>query len=169
MYQVLESDPMRAKRFGEAMSLFASNKGMEPHHLVDNYDWESTVGSGLVIDLGGNKGQIAVPLAQRFPALKVLVQDLDNVVDGADEQVPDELKGRVKFMAHDFFTEQTVQAEVYLVRWCLHNWSDKYGVKLLRCLKPALRDGARVVIHDSCVPESKDMPRWRERRLRYGR
>lgn len=54
MYQILETDPLRAKRFGEAMSLFASNKGMEPHHILDNYDWEKIVGSGLVVDLGGN-------------------------------------------------------------------------------------------------------------------
>lgn len=166
MYQVLESDPHRAKRFGEAMSLFASNKGMEPYHILDNYDWENVVGAGLVVDLGGNRGQIAIPLAQRFPALNVLVQDLDNVVDGAEELVPEDLKGRVRFMVHDFFTEQKVRAQVYYIRWCLHNWSDKYAIKILRCLIPALQDGARVVVHDSCIPEPQDMPRWRERRLR---
>ena len=148
------------------MSLFSSNKGMEPHHIIENYDWETIVGSGLVVDLGGNRGQIAIPLAERFPALNVLVQDLKNVVDRAEEQVPEQLKGRVKFMAHDFFTEQTVQAKVYLVRWCLHNWSDKYAIKILRNVVPALKDGARVLIHDSCVPESEDMPSWREKRLR---
>ena len=166
MYQVLESDPLRAKRFGEAMSLFASNKGMEPHHIVDNYDWEKVVCSGLVVDLGGNRGQMAIPLARRFPALNVLVQDLDNVVAGAEESVPEDVKGRVRFMAHDFFTEQKVRAQVYLIRWCLHNWSDTYAIKILHCLIPALKDGARVVVQDSCIPESEDMPRWRERRLR---
>lgn len=158
MYQVLESHPLRAKRFGEAMSLFASNKGMEPHYILDNYDWEKIVGSGLVVDLGGNRGQIAIPLAQRFPAL--------NVIDGAEDLIPEEVKGRVRFMAHDFFTEQKVRAEVYYIRWCLHNWSDKYAIKILRCLIPVMKDGVRVVIHDSCIPEPEDMPRWRERRLR---
>lgn len=166
MYQILDPDPLRAKRFGEAMSLLASNKGMEPQHILDNYKWEEVVGSGLVVDLGGNRGQIAIPLAQRFPVLNVLVQDLDNVVDGAEESVPEEVKGRVKFMAHDFFTEQKVRAEVYYIRWCLHNWSDKYAIKILQCLIPVVKDGVRVVIHDSCIPEPEDMPRWRERRLR---
>jgi len=166
MYQILESDPLRAKRFGEAMSLFASKKGMEPRHILDSYEWEKVVGSGLVVDLGGSRGQIAIPLAQRFPALNVLVQDLDNVVDGAEDLVPEEVKGRVRFMAHDFFTEQKVRAQVYYIRWCLHDWSDKYAIKILRCLIPALKDGARVVVHDSCIPEPEDMPRWKERRLR---
>ena len=157
---------MRAKRFGEAMSLFASNKGMEPHHILDNYDWETIAGSGLVVDLGGNRGQIAIPLAHRFPTLNVVVQDLANVVDGAEALIPDDIKGRVKFMAHDFFTEQTVQAEVYYIRWCLHNWSDEYAIKILRCLISALKEGARVIVHDSCIPEPEDMPRWREKRLR---
>ena len=166
MYQVLESDPFRAKRFADAMSLFATNKGMEASHILENYPWDSVVGSGLVVDLGGNRGQIATKLAERFPSLNVLVQDLDNVVAGADQLVPGELGGRVRFMAHDFFTEQTVQADVYYVRWVFHNWSDKYSVKILRCLIPALKDGARVLIHDSCLPEVEDMPRWREKRLR---
>ena len=139
---------------------------MEPHHILDNYDWEKIVGPGLVVDLGGGRGQIAIPLAQRFPTLNVLVQDLDNVIDGAEESVPDELKGRVKFMAHDFFTAQKVRARVYYIRWCLHNWSDKYGVEILRCLTPALEDGARVIIHDSCIPEPGEMARWKERNLR---
>lgn len=94
------------------------------------------------------------------------MQDLDNVVGGAEESVPEDVKGRVKFMAHDFFTEQKVRAKVYYIRWCLHNWSDKYAVKILRCLIPGLKDGVRVVIHDSSIPEPEDMPRWRERRLR---
>ena len=166
MYQVLESDPRRAKRFGEAMSLFASNKGMEPFHILDNYDWKNVVGSGLVVDLGGNRGQIAIPLAERFPALNVLVQDLDNVVDGAEESVPENVKGRVKFMAHDFFTKQKVRAQIYYIRWCLHNWSDTYAIKILRCLIPALESGTRVIVHDSCIPERHEMPRWREKRLR---
>lgn len=166
MYQVFESNPLRAKRFGEAMSLHASNKGMEPYHILDNYEWEEVVGNGLVVDLGGNRGQFAIPIAQRFPALNVLVQDLDNVVDGAEELVPEDVKGRVGFMAHDFFTEQTVRAQVYYIRWCLHNWSDKYAIKILRCLIPALKNGARVVVHDSCIPEPEDIPRWREKILR---
>ena len=166
MYQVLESDPRRARRFGEAMSLFASTKGMEPFHTLHNYDWENVVGSGLVIDLGGNKGQIAIPLAEHFPALKVLVQDLDNVVDGAEEIVPENVQGRVRFMAHDFFTEQKVRAQVYYIRWCLHNWSDAYAIKILRCLIPVLERGTRVVVHDSCIPERDEMPRGREKKLR---
>ena len=166
MYQVLESDPVRAKRFADAMSFFASNKGMEASHILDNYPWDSIVGSGLVVDLGGNRGQIAIKLAERFPSINVLVQDLENVVAGVDKLVPEELNGRVRFMAHDFFSEQRVHADVYYVRWVFHNWSDKYCVKILKCLVPALQDGARVLIHDSCLPEVEDVPRWRERRLR---
>ena len=166
MYQVLESEPDRAKRFAGAMSLIASSKGMEASHILDNYPWDSIVGSGLVVDLGGSRGPIAIKLAERFPTINVLVQDLDNAVAGADKLVPEKLRGRVRFMAHDFFAEQSVQADVYYVRWVFHNWSDKYSVKILRCLIPALRDGARVLIHDSCLPDTEDMPRWREREVR---
>ena len=82
---------------------------MEPYHVADNYDW----GKSLVVALSSILGATgAIALAQRFPTLNVLVQDLDNVVDGAEGFIPDDITGRVKFIAHDFFTEQKVQAQV---------------------------------------------------------
>ena len=43
-----------------------------------------------------------------------------------------------EFLAHDFFTPQTVKgAEVYLMKYIIHDWSDEYAVKILRRLREA--------------------------------
>ena len=33
-----------------------------------------------------------------------------------------------------------------------HNWADKYCIKILHNLVPALRPGARVIIHERILP-----------------
>jgi hypothetical protein len=75
--------------------------------------------------------------------------------------------GRVEFMVHDFLTEQPVRgADVYFLRWVLHNWSDKDAVRILRSLVPALKTGARIVVCDTVLPRPGALPKWIEDRLR---
>jgi hypothetical protein len=46
------------------------------------------------------------------------------------------------------FEPQPVQADIYMLKWILHDWPDAESVAILRALRPALRPGARVVFID---------------------
>ena len=48
----------------------------------------------------------------------------------------------------------------------LHNWSDKYCVKILRNLIPALKQGAKVVINDHVIPAPGVLSLYKERPVR---
>ncbi|RYP81522.1 hypothetical protein DL769_001930 [Monosporascus sp. CRB-8-3] len=165
IYRVLQSDPVRALRFSNAMKAYASSPELDVSYVLDHYDWEA-LGKAQVIDIGGARGHVAIEIAKRFPNLQVLVQDRSDSIAGADAELPAELKRRVKFAAHDFFTPQTVTAHVYYFRWVMHNWSDKYCIVILRALIPALRPGARILVQDTCMPEPGTIARWREKDLR---
>lgn len=81
--------------------------------------------------------------------------------------MPAELSTRVTFMAHDFITEQPVKgADAYLFRWVFHNWSDKYCLQILRNLIPALKDGARIIVQDNCLPEPNTISYTEEAKIR---
>ena len=41
---------------------------------------------------------------------------------------------------------------MYYFRSIFHNWSDKYYIKILQMLIPALKKGARVIIHERILP-----------------
>lgn len=70
-------------------------------------------------------------------------------------------------MGHDFFTEQPVKgAEVYLLKWILHCWSDKYARNILRALIPALRRGSKIVLHEYILPESEALPTLGDKTVR---
>ena len=140
---------------------------MNPILLLDAYPWASTDSAVLrtIIDVGGSHGSVAMALVSRFPTVNCIVQDLPEVIEGLEEQHL--LDGRLTFMAHDFFREQPVKdADVYFFRNIFHDWSDKYSVQILRALVPALKDGAAIIICDTCLPKPDTVPADLERRLR---
>jgi hypothetical protein len=147
------------------MGVFTTGKGYEVSHVIAGFDWQS-LGNSTVVDIGGSRGHIGIALATRFQSLKVIVQDFESVIKGAEKEIPDAVAERVSFMAHDIFSDQKVVADVYYYRWVFHNWSDKYCIKLLRSLVPTLRAGARIIINDVCMPESGTTSLWREKELR---
>jgi trans-aconitate methyltransferase len=144
------------------MSCFTTGEGYSLVHLTGGYPWER-VAAGTVVDVGGSYGDVAFALAREYPHLKLVVQELPEVVANAqrDESLD------VRFMEHSFFEEQPVKgAEVYLFRWILHNWPDKYCVRILRGLVPALKKGAKVLVMDGVSPPPGVLPNDLERNLR---
>ena len=165
IYQELGQNPLRARRFGEAMKFYTEGTGYDLQHLVNGYPW-SSIGSGTVVDVGGSTGFVSARLASSFPLLHFVVQDLPSVVQSGSQTIPPELASRVRIMAHDFLVEQPVRADIYLFRWIFHNWSDKYCVQILRSLIPALKPGARIVINDIVIAEPGVLASWPEERMR---
>lgn len=165
IYSIIGADPERASRFANAMTVFATRPDYDPIFLIDNYDWGS-LGQAHVVDIGGARGHVATCLLERYNNLKVTVQDMENIIENAQNEVPLELRGRINFVPHDLFSAQELRADAYLLRWVLHNWADKYCVRILRALVPALKDGARIIIQETCMPQLGSIPRWREKDLR---
>ncbi|KAI1205456.1 putative O-methyltransferase [Annulohypoxylon truncatum] len=161
-YNKLFDDPERARRCGGSMSCFTTSAGYSLSHLTDNYSWDS-LENGTVVDLGGSHGDTAFALARKYPKLHLVVQELPEVVANSKEEPGLD----VKFMTHNLFEEQPIRgAEVYLYRWIFHNWPDKYCVKILKALTPALKKGSRVLIMDFVMPPPCVLPNSAERKLR---
>lgn len=159
-------DPCRAERFSAAMSGLITSEGYELHHVVGNIPWAS-VGTGTVVDLGGSHGDAMMAVAQSFPSLHCIVQDLPQIIESSPLP-PAHLKDRISFMAHDFFTEQPMKgAAIYFFRWIFHNWSDAYCLKILQNLIPALEPGALILVNDACLPEPNTLPLMMERHIRF--
>lgn len=147
------------------MEVFSTRPEYDPSHITDHYDWES-LGQAHIVDIGGAQGHIAMALARRFDNLNIMVQDMDKVIENAELGVPDNFKTRVRFMAHDLFEPQTIEADVFYFRWILHNWSDKYCIAILRAQIPVLKPGARLLVQETCMPEPGAVALWKEKDLR---
>lgn len=111
------------------------------------YDWKAA-GKVKVVDLGGSAGHDSFVLAQKFPEMDITVEDLPKVESVFKANVPDDLSSRVRFVAHDFFQPQPVEADIYMIKLILHDWPDNECVRILQGLRPALRPGAKVLFID---------------------
>ena len=151
IYQFLGQNPERARRFGAGMRFFTKDEGWNLKHLVAGFDWASIDHPGaIVVDMGGGQASVSQVLAKATRNVKFVIIDLPGTVEQGRAALPKEYDGRIEFMAHDFFAEQTLKQapDMYLFRWIFHNWSDGYCVKILRNLIPALDDGTRVLIYE---------------------
>lgn len=163
MFEFFEENPVRLNRFKDAMSFLQTFPGLQNSYVLKGFDWAS-LGNGLIVDVGGSHGLVSMDIAREFPSLRFVVQDLPKVIEDAKTKVPAELADRVTFMAHDMFTEQPVKgADVYYFRWILHDWSDKYCIKILKSLIPALKPGARIMFSERCLEPPCTLPLRQEK------
>lgn len=133
---------------------------------MKGYRWAS-LGDATVVDVGGSEGKYSVALAQAFPDLNFIVQDLPEVVKAVESKPrPTEVSDRISFMPHSMFEQQPVTADIYLFRWIFHDWPDKYVVKILSQLVPAMKTGARVIISEVILPEPNTLSLLQEKKVR---
>ncbi|KAL1851061.1 hypothetical protein Daus18300_012670 [Diaporthe australafricana] len=162
VFEVLATDPSRAMRFAGAMQALEHVPGYALNDVLKAYDWNS-LGDVSIAHVGGQRGDVAMKLAENFGNLKFLVQDSAMIVQGAELDVPAKLKGRVEFQKHGLFDPQTVHADVYFFRMALRTWGDKYAVNALKAQAPVLRPGVKILIQEAVMPEQDTIPLWTER------
>ncbi|KAL8772303.1 MAG: hypothetical protein Q9209_002515 [Squamulea sp. 1 TL-2023] len=157
IFEVFGKNPERGRRFGAAMRCYTKGEGYDLRHLIKGYNWSSLDHPGaVVVDVGGGHGSVSQALARSTKHIKYVVQDLPGTVEQAQKELPAEFEHRIEFKEHDFFTEQTVKgADIYLTRWILHDWSDKYCVRILKALVPAMEGNkkSRIVLFECVLSE----------------
>ncbi|EXJ71559.1 uncharacterized protein A1O5_05367 [Cladophialophora psammophila CBS 110553] len=148
-FKYIMSNPVLAKQQAAHMKTIVAAEESHIRHTVTGYDWGALPQGAKVVDMGGSTGHVSITIAQEFPHLRFIVQDLPQVLSQA-APVPAEVGDRVVFEAHDFFQPQPPSshgADVFFIRQCLQNWSDADAAKILRTLLPALDKGkSRIVI-----------------------
>ncbi|EXJ88623.1 hypothetical protein A1O1_05553 [Capronia coronata CBS 617.96] len=147
----------RRERFSRLMTYMASTPIMSNAHIAHGFDWSSLPPGSTVVDIAGNVGHSAIPIAQANATAKIVVQDLPKIVaravDPSTSVIPPELRPRFTFMPHDFYSLQPVRgAAVYFLRMILHDYSDPYAMKILRAVVPSMAPESRIVIMDQVMP-----------------
>ncbi|MCJ1380209.1 hypothetical protein MMC17_003312 [Xylographa soralifera] len=165
-FESMEDNPNKRDAFANVMSYAQSRQGIgfSVSHLLSSYDWASV---RTVVDVGGGTGTTCTDLARNFPSIHCIVQDMPEVVAQGRAQLASDVASQITFMAHDFFQEQPIKdADVYFMRWILHDWSDKKAVSILKNLVPALKHGANIVLQEFVIPEPGVLSFYHEKLIR---
>ncbi|GAD92073.1 hypothetical protein AN5415.2 [Paecilomyces variotii No. 5] len=163
MFAHLAEFPERERRFANTMIEMTSTEGYGVHHLVDGYEWED-IGKATVVDVGGSTGHACVAIAEKkAPDATFIVQDLPTVVEQGKKALPEGLQPRFSFQGHDFFTPQPITADIYLLRFILHDHPDAISRQIVKNLVPAMKKGSRLIINDGVLAEPNTLPTIEER------
>lgn len=160
----LGRDKERVSEFAAYMRHVRSSDAMDLKHLISGYNWEGIQEGGIIVDVGGSTGTAAIALAQEFPHLSFIVQDLPaNAESGrksASESLPKDVMFRVTFQGHDFTQPQPVHgANAYLLRMILHDWSDAEAITILRNIIASMDPAtSRLLIMDTVLPKPGSVP-----------
>ncbi|KAK5651453.1 hypothetical protein OQA88_12460 [Cercophora sp. LCS_1] len=162
--------PETLERFGNAMSAWSAGDGSG--FIRDGYAWGELKEGARVVDVGGAGGHISLAVAERFTGLRFVVEDLEGLRGQAEAlaaQAGEDVRKRVRFVGCDFFGEQPEEArgaEVYLLRYILHDWSDGYAVRILKRVVEAMSKDSRIVIADAVMPPAGVLAACQEEVLR---
>lgn len=108
-------------------------------------------GDEVVVDVGGGNGSTLVELLKRRPGLRGIVLDLP-------ETNRDEAKlarAGIEFVPGDFF-DSVPRGDVYVLSTILHDWDDERAAAILRTIRDAAPDGARLLVLESVVPPGNE-------------
>jgi hypothetical protein len=107
-------------------------------------------GDETVVDVGGGNGSLLVELLRDRPAMRGIVFDLPETT--RDEAA---LGDRIEFVAGSFF-DRVPPGDVYLLGTILHDWDDERATAILRTIRAAAGDDARLIVLDAVIPPGNE-------------
>ncbi len=100
-----------------------------------------------VVDVGGGRGAMLAGVLRAWPRLTGVVADRPEVAAEADAAFAEAgLSDRAHGVGCDFFASVPSAADVYLLSNVLHDWDDADCVRILRTIRAAMDDGARLLV-----------------------
>ncbi len=115
--------------------------------------------SGLLVDVGGGNGYFLASVLRSRPALSGILLDQPQVVAAAAGVFAEAgVDGRARAEAGDFFKAVPPGADVYTMLSVLHDWDDADALRILKCVREAMREGSRLLIGEAILrgPNERD-------------
>jgi hypothetical protein len=109
---------------------------------LESVDWR---GDETVVDVGGGNGSLLMALLNRHPGMRGIVFDLPATV--RDETA---LGDRRTFVAGSFF-EAVPAGDAFVLSTILHNWDDDSALRILRTVRAAAADTARLILLEGVI------------------
>jgi len=153
---------VRSRRFTAAMK--GGGDLFPPEIFIHGVGGSSLKEGEVIVDVGGSIGTVTLHLANAFPKLRFVVQDLDKQIDLAKDfwntKLPEAITtGKVQLQAHDFFKPQPVKgAAVYFMRVVLHDWNDTESKKIMANLRAVANKSSKLVLFELLIPYPCETP-----------
>jgi hypothetical protein len=116
---------------------------------------------GVVCDVAGGVGVVLGEVLGRGPELRGILLEAPSVLPEAAKYLGSlGLADRVDLRRGNFFEEFQAPADLYLMKWILHDWDDADCVRILRNVAAAMPDGAKLVVIEGVQDPNAAHPRF---------
>jgi hypothetical protein len=141
-------NPSHAEQFGRAMenvSRFAAAGVLEAYDFSD---------VKTIMDVGGGNGSLALAILEKHPEMRGKIADLPYMQDSAHAGIRAAGAGaRCGFEPCDFFQSVPQGADLHVLKFILHDWTDEECVRILRRCREALAPEGRLLVVEMLIPE----------------
>jgi hypothetical protein len=139
-FEYLRQHPTQAQEFTGAMEALTSLWALDVAQVIDTREVT------LAVDVGGAHGALLRELQQVNSALRGIVFDRPDVAASvADAIASSDFADRTEVVGGDFF-KAVPEADLYLLKFILHDWHDADCVEILSRCRQAMLPGGRVAI-----------------------
>lgn len=116
---------------------------------------------GVVCDVAGGRGMLLGQILQGRPELRGILIESEGVLQQAKAYLGERgLLDRVELIAGDMFAALDVTADLYLLKWILHDWDDATCVSLLTRITATMPAGARLAVVEGLQEPNGVDPRF---------
>ena len=139
-FEHFAANPEEAAAFSKAMQATTETVQAEVVRLVETDD------ASTIADIGGANGALACAFVAAKPRLKGIVFDLPHTFEQALAYIRMRgLADKVTPISGDFF-DAVPAADLYLMKFILHDWDDDACVRLLKNCRRAMNERGRIVV-----------------------
>ncbi|MDS0258052.1 acetylserotonin O-methyltransferase [Haloarcula sp. S1CR25-12] len=149
IFDYMTDAPEFARAFNEFMTAMSYRQtdtllGVLAEYDVSRFD--------RVCDVGGGHGYLLCRLLEQYPELEGTVFDRPSVV-AEETEWPRKfgVTDRCTYVGGDMF-QSVPEADAYVLKWILHDWSDEACVDVLSTVREAAPADARLFVLEAVVP-----------------
>jgi len=146
LFEYLADHPDEARMFDRRMTRFSS---AEIPQIVEAYDFSR---ARTVVDVGGGEGRLLSAILGAHPAVRGVLFDQPHVAGEAEHGLEEGgVADRCTIVGGNFFDGVPAAADVYLLKWIIHDWEDDDAVKILANCARAMDPAGRVVLAEVVI------------------
>ncbi|WP_160137324.1 methyltransferase [Chryseobacterium sp. c4a] len=139
--------PEKGVNFGKGMTGLSE---VVLKSIMNTFDFSSYK---TIADIGGGNGSMIFDILNASPDSTGIIFDEANVIEETDQLIPEHLENRCSTVSGSFFNTIPDNADLYTMKWILHDWNDEECIQILKNIYQAMPKGGKLLIIEAVIPD----------------
>lgn len=148
LWEYYKKYPESGANFSRGMTGLSN---MELQGILGTYDFSPYK---TIVDIGGGNGIMMYAILNAVPGSFGIIFDEENVISNTIQLIPENLKERCSVTIGSFFDKVPAGADLYTMKWIIHDWNDDECIQILKNCYEAMPKGAKLLMIDAVIPDN---------------